>query len=225
MSSLTATRPKTLSLVAVILLFGSLWGLSEVVLGGGLREAGFPYRSGLLTGIGMGIMVAAMVGSKKPYITPGIGAVAALVTLLVVPVLGLSPACKANSSLALIIEASSLGLMGVFLTGKPGGKVYGRAGIGALAAVIASLAFYQIGIRAAPCAYLLSFNAGSFLVKEGLVWAAFSALFVPLGYVAGEKLSRSGLNLAGSRFVYYGGTLGVLALTWGISALAIAAGF
>ncbi len=92
-----ANRQGLIHLLIWILVFGSLWGLSEVALGGGLRAANFPYRSGLLTGVGMAVMGIALASSRKPLIPIGVGMVAALVTLLVVPILHVSVMCKANS--------------------------------------------------------------------------------------------------------------------------------
>ncbi len=105
-------------------------------------------------------------------------------------------------------------------------NVYARMGGGALAALMASAGFYFIGTRAVPCNYLLSFATPmSFVVKEGLVWAAFTALLLPLGYLAGEKLSAKPLpTLTGRSFAYYTTVGSIVVLSWGTSALAITAG-
>jgi hypothetical protein len=59
--------------------------------------------------------------------------------------------------------------------------------MGGGAVLLASAAFYIAGMHVAPCAYLLSFKTlGAFIVTEGLVWAAFSAILLPLGCAAGE---------------------------------------
>ena len=216
------SRKELVQVLIWILVFGSLWGLSEVALGGALKAAAFPYRAGLLTGIGMGIMGMALALSRKSLLPVGVGAVAVLVGLLVVPVLHVSAMCKANSSLALIIEAGSLSLAAGLITRKTGASVYGRMVTGFSAALLASAAFYFAGVHFAPCAYLLSFTPGSFVVKEGLVWAAFSGILLPIGYAAGERLAASTFPAFNRRSWYYSGS--AVALCWGISALAIAAG-
>jgi len=207
-----------------ILVFGSLWGLSEIALGGALKAASFPYRSGLLTGIGMAVMAMALAVSRKPLIPIGVGAVAVLVGLLVVPVLHVSPMCRANSSLALVLEAGSLTFAASLVASRRGKSVYGRMATGGSAALLASVAFYFAGTHFAPCAYLLSFTPGSFVVKEGLVWAAFSAILLPLGYSAGERLAENRLTVVTRRSALYSGSSLVVAACWGISALALALG-
>ncbi len=42
--------------IIAIIVLGSLCGFIEVILGGLLRKAGFPVTSGLLTGLGFGII-------------------------------------------------------------------------------------------------------------------------------------------------------------------------
>lgn len=210
-----------------ILVLGSLWGLSEVALGGGLRAANFPYRSGLLTGIGMAVMAMALAIFRRPLIPIGIGLVAASVTLMVVPVLHSSIMCKANSCIALGLEAGSLSLAAVIAGKKAGKSTYGLMGIGAAAAIVASVAFYFIGTHVAPCNYLLSFTSpGSFAIKEGLVWSAFSAILLPFGFTAGEWLATRPLPVLTERnFPLFAGSTGIVMLCWGLSGLVIAAGF
>ena len=218
-------RNTVLNILLAILVFGSLWGLSEVVLGGVLKSSGFPYRAGLLTGVAMGIMGVALAMSRKWLMPIGIGVVAGLVTLLVVPVLHVSPMCKANSCLALILEAGSLSAAAVLVGGKATKSAHGRMAMGGGAALTASAAFYFAGIHFAPCPYLLSFTAGSFVMTEGIVWAAFSAIMFPLGYAIGEKLAvRQFPVLSPESVLYYSGGAAVVAVCWGISGAAIAAG-
>ncbi len=216
----------SVGLLIGILVLGSLWGLSEVAVGGGLKAVEFPYRAGLLTGIGMGVTGIALAYFKRPFMAIGIGLVAAMVNLLVVPVLQVSVMCKANSCIAVFMEASSLGLIAALLSTRTNGNVYTRMGTGAVAALVASAAFYFVGTRVAPCNYLLSFaTPGAFVVKEGLVWAAFSAVLLPLGYLAGERLALRDVPLFTPKRLYYASAAATVALCWGISALVISAGF
>jgi len=50
-----------------VLVLGSLWGFTEVVLSGAISAAGLPYRSAILTGIGMGLMAVAFGAFKRPW--------------------------------------------------------------------------------------------------------------------------------------------------------------
>ena len=207
-----------------ILLFGSIWGLSEVALGGGLRAANFPYRAGLLAGIGIAIMGIALVIHKKPAMLIGIGLVTVLVKLLAVPILHISVMCKANSCIAVFTEAVALSLVAFLLMSEMGKSVYARMGTGASAAIIASVGFYFIGMQVAPCKYLLSFTPVGFIITEGLIWAAFSACSLPLGYLVGEKLAAKTFPALTRRSLYYATSVAIICLCWGISAIAIMAG-
>ena len=216
--------PVLFRLTVGILMFGSIWGLSEVALGGGLQAANFPYRAGLLTGIGMAIMGIALVIYKKPAMLIGIGLVTVLVKLLAVPILHISVMCKANSCIAVFTEAIALSLLAFLLLREMGKNIYMRMGSGALAAIAASVCFYFVGMQVAPCQYLLSFTPGGFIVTEGLIWAAFSAILLPLGYLVGEKLASINSPVLTRRPIYYAASVSTVLFCWGVSALAIAAG-
>jgi hypothetical protein len=144
-------------LIMGIVLFGSLWGLSEAVIGDLIWTTGIPFRAGILTGIGIGILGAALGLYRMPAVLPLIALTTALSKQLVVPILGLSFLCKANSCAALLLLGFSVTGM-TFLTGSHLKRsTFLRAATALSAALIAAFAFYFIGMRLAPCAYLLSF--------------------------------------------------------------------
>jgi hypothetical protein len=178
-------------LIIMIIALGSICGLFEVVLGGALTAASFPWRSGLLTGLGLGVVAFAYAIYRKPLMAIGIASVAILVKQLAVPVLGRTFMCNTNSCLAVGLEYLALAGVAVFTMKKmqsSGGLRFLTGGAGAL---VGSIAFLWIGMRVAPCNYLMSFNqAGgfvSFLYKESLNWTIFSAALFPLGWLIGVK--------------------------------------
>lgn len=210
-----------------VLVFGSLWGMSEASIGGGLHAAGFPYHSGLLVGIGMGIMGVALFIHKKPAMLLGIGSVAVLVKLMAVPILGVPIMCKANSSIAVLLEALAFTIVALILTRQMHKNIYARMGGGALAASLGAIGFFFVGMQVAPCRYLLGFqgNLGGFLATEGLVWVAFATILLPLGYLLGEQLGTKTLPWLTRRMpLYYATTIGITAVCWGISAWTISSG-
>jgi len=200
--------------------------MSEVALGGGLAAVGFPYRSALLTGIGMGILALAFAMSRNIPMLLGAGAVAAAVNLLGVPIMHLTVACKANACLAVFIEGGSLSLMAAVLMKRRWSNAFTRSAAGAGAALLASTGFYLAGMHVAPCPYLLSFgNVGGFVVREGLIWAGFAAVLVPLGYMVGQRLAeRFPLEAWGRPLVFYAVNTGIIASAIGVSSLAITIG-
>lgn len=210
----------------MILILGSLWGLFEVVLGGAMRQAKVPYASAALVGLGLGTMGIGLALVRRPASLLGIPVVAVLCKQLVVPILHVSVLCKANSCLAVLLEGAAL-VGAVALLGRGRGDLQ-RMAVGAAAGFAGAGLFWAVGRHVAPCAYLLSFNSPAgllrFLVVEGLLWAAFSAILFPLGYRAGE-LVGSYLPAARTRpALFYGIAAVVIAGCWVASALAIAAG-
>lgn len=226
MDSGSIQRARTLDTFLVILVLGSLWGLFEVLLGGAMRAAKFPYASAVLVGLGLGTMGVGLALVRRPAPLLGIPVVAVLCKQLVVPILGVSVLCKANSCLAVLLEGAAL--VGVAaLLGRGRGELH-RMGVGAAAGLAGAGAFWAVGRYVAPCAYLLSFDSPAglvrFLAVEGLLWAAFSATFFPLGYRTGEWL---GVRLPVARTrpaLFYGASAFLVLGCWVGSALAIAAG-
>lgn len=222
-------RAQLVDVLIAIVVLGSLWGLSEVVLGGAIRAAGLPYWAGILTGVGIGIMGIAVGVLRKPSMLAGIALVAILCKQLVVPILHVSVMCKANSCLAVMLEG--LALAGVVsLAGRKLDRGYlAQIASGASAPLLAAAAFYFVGMRVAPCRYLLSFNRPggfvAFLAVEGLVWAVFSAILFPVGYWVGARLRETILALRMRKPLFYYTTFAALAVScWVASAFAITAG-
>jgi len=212
-----------------IVVLGSLWGLSEVVLAGAIRAAGLPWRAGILTGVGMGIMAIAVGLFGISSMPIAIALVAVLCKQLVVPILHVSVMCKVNSCLAVMLESLALAGTVTLMRHRLRKRRLFRIVSGASAGLLAAIAFYFIGMRVAPCRYLLSFDRPggfqAFLAAEGLVWAIFSGILFPVGYWAGERLVRAVPRLRTKSPLFYYTTSAALVLCcWVASALAIAAG-
>jgi len=212
-----------------ILLLGSLWGLIEVLGGGLLRAIDVPVRSAVVTALGLGIMAIGLAIFRKSWVLFVAPIIAVLVKQLAMPILHLSFTCTANSAVAVMLEGAALGGVFIMLGRKARGNFTGRAGAGFAGALLGGTAFWAIGMRIAPCPYLLSFNsfAGffSFMANESLIWAALSALTVPLGYSLGESIRNKVANAAEIKpALYYSTTTAIVALSWGASAIALANG-
>ena len=83
--------------------------------------------------------------------------------------------------------------------------------VAAAAAGSSAAAFFFIGMRVAPCKYLLSYNSlygfGRYMMIEGSAWILFSALLFPLGWYIGERFSVKAYPMLTKKpsLVYYGG--------------------
>lgn len=212
-------------LIAVIVL-GSVCGLVEVIAGGLIRQAGIPFRAGLLTGIGFAVIGFGLAVFKRPLIALGIGVVTILCKQLVVPILHVSVLCKLNSCVAIMLEYGALSAIAAITLNRMEENTGSRIFTGGAAAFAGSIAFYFIGMQVAPCKYLLSFNSvagfSSYLVKESLSWTVFSALLFPLGWVSGEKLTEGAFTFARQKpGLFYMSTALISVLCWAACALAI----
>lgn len=221
---------KATDVLLAILVFGSIWGLIEVVGGGAMMKLNVPIRSAILTGLGLGVLAIAVSVYRKMWLLFIAPLVAMAVKQLVVPVLGLPVTCMANGSLAVMLEGLSFG-GAAYLLSKPMKKNFaGRAAVGFTGAFIGGTAFWAIGMHVAPCAYLLSFNSTAgffrFMTHESLIWAAFSAITVPAGYAIGDRIrDRIGTIAEAKPSLYYFGSAAAIVLCWSVSAFAIAKGF
>jgi len=188
------------SLLFAVLAAGSLWGLSEVLLGAFLRNhAPHILKAGILTGVGIGIIGIFIAMFGKPLYALGIGLVAIMAKQLVVPVLGVSVMCKANACLAVMLSAGAIAAAVSFFSRKK------PVLAGAAAGFSSSAIFYFGGMSLAPCPYLLSFNNRMlpWLLTEGLLWAAFPAVLFPLGILVGEKLKAGTFGVLDTRPAFY----------------------
>ncbi len=204
-----------------ILILGSLWGLSEAVLGN-VMSGGMPFRAAVLTGIGIGIMGIALGIFKRPTMLIGIALITAASKQVAVPLLECSILCKANSCLAVFLHASFLtGIFAVIGKRRDNTVLLSLAGFSAV--LFSAVTFYFTGMRLAPCAYLLSFNHPggllAFLTTEGMAWALFSGLALPAGYRLGESLKGGIFQFRTKPWIYYTASSAIIICCWVIITL------
>ncbi len=212
-----------------LLLIGSIWGLTEIVVGGAMHKAGIPHKGDILTATGMGLMAISLAGYHRTWMPLPIALIAASMKQLAIPVLGLSFFCKANSCLAMALGGTSLALVASVGRSKLNGGWYWQSAIGALSAFLAGVGFYFIGMRLAPCNYLLSFNRPggftAFIGAEAIVWASLTAVTFPVGYLVGNRISSVIYSMRLRRsWLYYATSIAIITSCWIGAAIAIAKG-
>jgi len=213
-------------LLLLILILGSIWGFSEVVVSGIISSVGIPYRAAILTGVGMCLMGIGVGLFRKPLLLPAIAFITILCKQMVVPILGVSVICKANSCLAVLIEGAMLGAVVAI-----GGKTIRRGAphqlmTGFSAGFLSAIPFYFIGLKVAPCQYLLSFNHPggllSFLINEALMWGVFSGILFSLGFWVGGRLRITSLSFKTTKpAMYYGFSTMLVVFCWVVSGIFI----
>jgi hypothetical protein len=198
-------------LLATIVL-GSICGLIEVATKNILNYNGI-HLSGLIIGLDFIVIGIALAILRSPLMIIGMGLIACLCKQLVVPLLGLSFMCKANSCLAIMLEFATFASLAAFTLNKMKTSATARALTAGAGIFVSSILFYTIGMCVVPCPYLLSFNIPggfiSFILKEGVVWSIFAAMLFPMGWKIGESLSAKvfELSLQRPRLYYAGATL------------------
>ena len=212
-----------------ILVFGSVWGLLEVTLGGFLHMIIFPNKGAIMSGIGVAIMASALAVYRKPAMLPGIGIVAASFKLLDVWLFSLPVASihVVNPAMAIIFESLAFGLVAVFIMNRIAKNAFIGIGAGALVGIISAVAwvYFAIYVMNAPAYARVVFTAGGFITNQGVLQAAFSAILLPVGYMVGEKLAVKIPPVLARRPVYFAISASTVVFCWGISALSIAVGF
>ena len=232
MTEITQNRlsnpPDLVRLIIGIIVFGSIWGFFEATLGGFLHMIVFPNKGAIMGGIGVAIMATALAVYRKPAMLPGIGIVAASFKLLDVWLFSL-PAASIhiiNPAMAIIFESLAFGLVAVFVMNKIAKNAFTGIGAGVLVGLVSATAwvYFAIYVMNAPLYARVVFTAGGFMANQGVVQAAFSAILLPLGFLAGEKLITKTSPVLMRRPIYYAVSASTTLVCWGISALAISAG-
>lgn len=180
-----------LDIILLAALSGVLWGLCETALGSATPLAASPLRAGILTGTGVAILGLFGGLTRRHILYPLIALIASASVQMSAPILHCSLLCKANSNLAILLLGGTLSATAIAFNrgGKNSPAFYSIAGFlsGGLSAVL----FYHAGLKLVPCAYLASFSTGGglagFMMKEGMLWAAFSGIAYPLGMIAGRN--------------------------------------
>ena len=217
-------RRQGVHLIAIILLFGSIWGLLEATLGGFLHMIIFPNKGAIMSSIGIAIMASALAIYKKPAMTLGIGIVAASFKLLDVLIFALpiTSIHIINPAMAIIFESLAFSLVVTFIMDKIARNSSSRIGAVVLAGLISATAwgYFAIYVMNAPAYARVVFTAREFITNQGVVQAAFFGISLPLGYLMGERLAKITFPALVPQPLYYAVSITVVCLCWGASAIA-----
>ena len=209
-------------LIVGVVVFGSIWGLLEATLGGFLHLIIFPNKGAIMAGIGMAIMGSALAIYKKPSMLLFIGFVAASFKLLDIWLFALSPTSIhiVNPAMAIIFESAAFSIAAVFLMNKMAKNTIIGIGAGALAGLVSATiwVYFAIYVMNAPAYARVVFTAQEFIANQGIAQAVFCGLFLPLGYMIGERLAAKTTPLLVSRVRYYATSAAIISVSWAVSA-------
>ena len=217
-----------LRLIVGVLVFGSIWGFMEATLGGFLHMIIFPNKGAIMSGIGVAVMASALAIYRKPAMLPGIGIVAAAFKLIDVFLFSLPVTSIhiVNPAMAIFFESLAFGLVALFLMNRMTANSSISIGAGALVGMVTATAwvYFAIYVMNAPLYARVVFTAGEYIANQGVAQAAFSAVLLPLGFLAGTKLSAITYPTLKRSPVYYAVSASTVLACWGISILVITAG-
>ena len=209
-------------LIVGVVVFGSIWGLLEATLGGFLHLIIFPNKGAIMAGIGMAIMGSALAIYKKPSMLLFIGFVAASFKLLDIWLFALSPTSIhiVNPAMAIIFESAAFSIAAVFLMNKMAKNTIIGIGAGALAGLVSATiwVYFAIYVMNAPAYARVVFTAQEFIANQGIAQAVFCGVFLPLGYMIGERLAAKTTPLLVSRVRYYATSAAIISVSWAVSA-------
>ncbi len=222
-------RQSVVNLIIGVLVFGSIWGFLEATLGGFLNLIIFPNKGAIMSGIGVAIMAAALASYRKPAMLTGIGIIAASFKwfnawLLFVP---LNRVQVINPAMAIFLESLAFTLVAALLMDRIAKHLLVGTGAGVLVGFMSAIAYvyFAVYVTHSPIFERLGIKSiGEFITGNAVVQAAFFGIFLPLGYLVGEKLAVLTYPLRAYRFLYYVTSVATIALCWGISAIAFKAG-
>lgn len=221
-------RQGLLHLIIGVLVFGSIWGFLEATLGGFLHMIIFPNKGAIMGGIGVAIMGSALAIYKKPSMLPGIGIVAASFKLLDVWLFALpiTSINIINPAMSIIFESLAFSLVAVFVMNKIARNASVAIGAGVLTGLASAIVwvYFAIYIMNAPAYNRVLTTVGAYIPNQGVTQAVFLGIFLPLGYLLGEKLAATTSSVLIRRSLYYATSAAIICFCWGISAIAKMAG-
>ncbi len=178
--------------LAIAVILGSVWGLSEVMLGAGIKACANTISGSLMTGVAMFFIAAAWVSTKSYHIPVLVVLIACLFKLFDAVLLSLPVMHGAigNPIFAFLLEGFAILLLIAIFRKQNWQKRSSRALLGGGSALIAVAMFplvkYATGIPA--CVY--PGTAVPLSVFFAPLAILFSAFTVPVGFVAGEKIRK-----------------------------------
>jgi hypothetical protein len=196
------------SQLAIAVMLGSVWGLSEVLLGAGIQACARTISGSVMTGVALFFITAAWVAAGNFRIPVLVVLIACLFKLFDALLLSLPIMHGAigNPIFAFLLEGFAILLLLAVFRRQTWQKISSRAYLGAGAALISVAMFplvkYATGIPA--CVY--PGTAVPLSIFFAPIAILFSAITVPVGFVAGEWIrktsvaqpQRSILRLSGS---------------------------
>jgi len=190
-------HPTRLKKLGLILLLGSAWGFSEMLLGLGLQSCARLVSGSIMTAVALFFLAAGLAVTRRVEAAGLLVVMAVLFKMFDAALLSLPvrSGAVANPIFAFATEALAL----VVLTSAiPAWKnaAKGRVRLGGASGLASAAVFPLVGLVTGVPACLLPGTSLPLAWVFAPIAAGLSALTVPLGFALGEKLAQKELRLA-----------------------------
>jgi hypothetical protein len=218
-----------LRVVTGILVFGSIWGLVEAILGGALHLIYFPYKGAIPGAIGLAIMATFVVIYRRPKLVFCIAVIAALFKPLSAVIYGqfIFAPFVVNPASAILLEGLAFTLVASLLFKGFESSIKMRIGAGVAAGYL-SIILYGILASALGMGKWASWGLAERLTSvlvDGTALAVAGTCLLLLGHLAGTKLRANFWQLMTARpKAFYARTMAITAFCWVGAAVAFASG-
>jgi len=219
-SGLSQTTSK-LATVATVAVIGSIWGLSEMTLGGFLHTIHFPHTGAVMGGLAISLMAIFLSITKKPLLVPFLGVIAAAFKPFSALIFGqpVTSAYVVNPATAIFMEALAFGAVTFVLAKAMDRHLFAKVGAGFLAGGL-GIVFYAItasivGMGKWP---MLDLSARiQTIFDTGAPVALVGAVMLVVGSFAGKFSITPLLNLKNlNPGLYYSASIALVISCWAI---------
>ncbi|HVQ00211.1 MAG TPA: hypothetical protein VMT57_01725 [Candidatus Thermoplasmatota archaeon] len=202
---------KTMKLFAAVLVFGSLWGFAECIIGSMLRDANLPAGVLMTSIFAIGLMTLSRMSFKRPGMQAGMGLIAG--TLRILNPFG---GCFLCSAIAIMAEGILFDLLwtGFSLDARETLTMLNQASFGIAASYVVYVGGYFITQILTPVFTSAGFyleNLIAFIpqiLASGLLAALIGVVTVPIAVMMAR------LDIPLKDRLYYPITFGVSTLCW-----------
>jgi hypothetical protein len=212
-----------------ILVFGSVWGLVEAVLGGALHLIHFTYKGAITGGIAMAIMAAFVVTYRQPKLVFWLGVIAALFKPLSALIYGqpIFAPFVVNPASAILLEALAFTLVVSLLSKGFESSIKTRIAAGMSAGYLSAI-LYAILASAVGMGNWASWGVTERLtaaLTDGTALAIAGTALLLLGHLVGMQLRPKFWQLRSTKpSLFYASTTATIVCCWVIAVVAFASG-
>ncbi|MEN8613810.1 hypothetical protein ABFB09_00810 [Dehalogenimonas sp. THU2] len=208
-----------LSLVLAVIVFGSVWGLMEMTLGGFLHTIHFAHKGAVMGGMAISLMAVFLSVTRRPLLVPALGLIAASFKPFSAFIFGqpVTSAYVVNPATAIFLESLAFALAAVVLHRAMETRVTARIGAGFLAGALGIVLYAAVastlGMGKWPVMDL-AVKIGT-IVDTGVPVALAGSVMLVLGNAAGKfGLPRlSGISALYPRF-YHASLIALVVFCW-----------